>query len=166
MTPEFSITTPAVIFSAVSLLYIGYTSRFIAISNLVRDLKKEFVISHDEIVIKQITNLRRRIEIIRNMQLLGILSLMLSILSMILLYKEWLWQGEMAFFVALCFLLLSMFFAIQEVLMSVDAINIDLSDIEELKNSKQNHGLLDIGVDIRKLHEKLGFRSEDSNSTE
>jgi Protein of unknown function (DUF2721) len=153
-----TLTTPAILFPTVSLFYIAYTNRFVTLSNLVRSLKQQFIESHDEGVLKQITNLRRRINIIRNMQLLAIASLFAAMLSMTLIYNLLQWEGEMAFGLSLGLLMLSMYFAMRELLMSVDALNIELNSIEELRIAMhEKKGLIDIGADIRRLPEKLGL---------
>ena len=77
---EITLTTPAILFSTVSLLYVAYTTRFVAISNLIRTLKARFQEDHEDAVLQQISNLRIRVLLIRNMQLSGIISLILSIL--------------------------------------------------------------------------------------
>jgi ABC-type multidrug transport system fused ATPase/permease subunit len=139
---EIGITTPALLFSTVSLLYIGYTNRFMSIANLVRGLKDKFLETHDADLLKQIANLRRRIILIRNMQLLGIAALIVSVFSIIALYSKYQNIGEMLFFISLILLILSMMAAVQEIFISVDALTIELSSIEELKEDLEERGIL------------------------
>lgn len=157
-TIEITISTPALLFSTVSLLYIGYTNRFMSISNLVRSLKDKFLESHDAQVLRQITSLRRRVILIRNMQLLGISALICSVLSVICIYFKWQQFGEIFFGGGLLLLSFSMIAALREVLISVDALNIELSNIEELKEELEEQGLLNIGG-IRRL-----FKHDDHDS--
>jgi hypothetical protein len=143
-TIDITITTPALLFSTVSLLYIGYTNRFMAIAHLVRSLKDKFLEAHDERVLRQISNLRRRIVLIRNMQLLGISSLFCSVLSIIAIYFRHQHTGEFFFGLGLVLLSMSMIAAVREILISVDALHIELEEIEELKEELAEQGLLNM----------------------
>jgi sterol desaturase/sphingolipid hydroxylase (fatty acid hydroxylase superfamily) len=142
MFTDISINTPALLFPTVSLLYIGYTNRFMSIASLVRGLKEKFLATHDEDLLKQIANLRRRIVLIRNMQLMGIAALIVNVFSIVALYLRYQNTGEMLFFVSLILLILSMIAAIREVFISVDALNIELSSVEELKEELAEKGIL------------------------
>ena len=149
-TLDITLNTPALLFSTVSLLYIGYTTRFMNIANLVRNLKNKFVETHDPSLLPQISNLRRRIILIRNMQLKGISALFCSVLSIIAIYFRHQHTGEFLFGVGLILLSLSMVSAVREVIISVDALNIELSQVEELKSELEAQGLLHM-EDIRKF---------------
>lgn len=142
MFVDINVTTPALLFSTVSLLYIGYTNRFLSIANLVRSLKDKFLETHDEDLLKQIHSLRRRIELIRNMQLLGIVALIISVFSIVAMYMRHQATGELLFFISLIMLILSMSAAVREIFISVDALNIELSSIEELKEKLEEKGIL------------------------
>jgi Protein of unknown function (DUF2721) len=158
-TIEITINTPTLLFSTVSLLYIGYTNRFMSITNLVRSLKDKFLETHDEQLIRQITSLRRRVILIRNMQLLGISALICSVLSVISIYFKFQQYGELFFGIGLVLLSFSMIAAVREVLISVDALNIELSNIEELKEELEEQGLLNMGG-IRRL-----FKQDDDRES-
>ncbi len=127
-----AITTPAILFSTVSLVHIGYTNRFIALSNLVRGLKDRFIQNQDDLIIQQISNLRKRILLIRNMQLMGIFSLFLSIGSIFCLFGELDWWGSVLFVLSLIFLLLSVIIAAFEIWISMEALQIELQTIQAL----------------------------------
>ena len=139
---EIGINTPALLFSTVSLLYIGYTNRFMSIANLVRGLKDKFLETHDADLLKQISNLRQRIILIRNMQLLGIAALITSVFSIVAIYLKHQNTGELLFFVSLILLIFSMLAAVKEIFISVDALTIELSAIEELKEELEEKGIL------------------------
>lgn len=139
---EIGINTPALLFSTVSLLYIGYTNRFMSIANLVRGLKDKFLETHDADLLKQISNLRQRIILIRNMQLLGIAALITSVFSIVAIYLKHQNTGELLFFVSLILLIFSMLAAVKEIFISVDALTIELSAIEELKDELEEKGIL------------------------
>ena len=77
------ISTPALLFPAVSLLFLAYTNRFLHLATLVRNLHRDWVELKDEALRAQIDNLRRRLKLIRWMQLLGAVSLLLCVISMV-----------------------------------------------------------------------------------
>lgn len=130
---DISITTPAILFSTISMIHIAYTNRFIAISNLIRDLKRRYTDNHDESIIQQINNLRKRLYLIRNMQLYGIISLLLSIVSIALIYVQYQLAGELAFGLGLFFLLLSVLLAGREIWISVNALDIELNSMRDIQ---------------------------------
>ena len=126
-----TVGTPALLFPAISLLLLAYTNRFLAISNLVRTLSKEYRDSHDSKLFTQIASLRRRLNMIRNMQILGVLSLFLCVLDMFLIFGEFITVAKFVFGTSLFAMLVSLGWSIGELLVSVQALNIELSDIEE-----------------------------------
>jgi hypothetical protein len=128
-----NVGTPALLFPAISLLLLAYTNRFLAIANLIRNLSKEYRNNHDDKVKIQIHSLRRRLLMIRNMQLMGVLSLFLCVLSMFLFFSELEVWAKYAFGVSLCCMLVSLAWSIAELLVSIHALNIELSDIEKSK---------------------------------
>ena len=71
---ELNLSTPALLFSAVSLILLAYTNRFLSYAQLVRTLKEQYVQKHSEVTAAQIDNLRRRLYLTRSMQVLGISS--------------------------------------------------------------------------------------------
>ncbi|HMV14537.1 MAG TPA: DUF2721 domain-containing protein [Chitinophagales bacterium] len=133
---EITLTTPAILFSTVSLLYVAYTTRFVAISNLIRNLKTRFENGHEEAVLQQIKNLKVRVLLIRNMQLSGIIALIVSSFSMVFIYVGKQDIGFIFFGISLLFLIYSMLLAAREVLISVHSLSIELDSIEELKNAE------------------------------
>lgn len=147
---EITLTTPAILFSTVSLLYVAYTTRFVAISNLIRTLKTRFEEEHEVDVLQQIKNLRTRVLLIRNMQLTGIISLILSAFSMVFIYLGNQNAGFIIFGLSLIFLIYSMLLAAREILISVHSLNIELNSIQELKKDTTEDGLL-ISHNIKKI---------------
>ena len=79
-------TTPAILFPAVSLLMLAYTNRFLAISSITRSLHSRYKSEGGVAVRRQIENLRSRLKLIRRMQSFGILSLFACILSVVGLF--------------------------------------------------------------------------------
>ncbi len=139
---EITLTTPAILFSTVSLLYVAYTTRFVAISNLIRSLKTRFDETKDQSILKQISNLRTRVLLIRNMQFAGITSLILSVITIIFIYIEEQKVGFVLFGLSLLFLVYSMLLAAREIWISVHSLNIELDSIQELKKEDLDEGLL------------------------
>jgi hypothetical protein len=84
---EITITTPAFLFPAISLLMISYTTRFLHLANLARSLHAMSPGAPEPTVLEQIKNIRKRILLIRNMQATGISSLLLCVICMCLLFE-------------------------------------------------------------------------------
>ncbi len=127
---KLSLTTPALLFSAISLPLLAYTNRFLTIAQLVRTLHAKYKESPEALIYGQIRNLRKRIHLIQNMQILGIVSLLLCVECMFLLYIEWIAIAKIIFGIALLLLLASLALSAWEIKISVKALNLHLSDIE------------------------------------
>lgn len=128
---EITLTTPALLFPAVSLLLLAYTNRFLALASLIRSLHERFQQSPDEILIGQIANLRRRIRLIRDMQAIGVFSLFLCVLCMFVLFAGQLLLGKILFAVSLLLLMWSLWLSVVEIRISVQALDLHLSDLEQ-----------------------------------
>lgn len=127
---EISLTTPALLFPAVSLLLLAYTNRFLAIATLIRQLHASYLRDPKNVVEGQLRNLRQRLFLIRAMQIFGVSSLFLCVLTMFLIYLEvGTWSGAV-FGISLVCLLLSLFISIREVQLSTKALDLELSDME------------------------------------
>jgi hypothetical protein len=135
---NFTLTTPALIFSTISLLLLAYTNRFSVLANLIRELHDE--VKHkeekDEIITSQLVTLKRRIKIVRNMQFLAILALFCCVLSMFLLFFNEQMAGEVAFAIGLALLMFSLLLSAIEINMSVSALKIELSESIESEASR------------------------------
>lgn len=83
---ELTLTTPALLFSAVSLILLAYTNRFLSYAQLVRQLRDRYMENPTDITVAQIENLRKRLNLTRTMQGLGIASLFFCVISMFLIY--------------------------------------------------------------------------------
>lgn len=128
---ELTLTTPALLFPAISLLLLAYTNRFLTLASLIRSLHDRYAASHEAHVARQIANLRYRVRLIRNMQVLGVSSFLLCVLCMFLLYLQWPEAGALTFGAALLLLLGSLGLSLREVQVSVDALTLELQDLEE-----------------------------------
>ena len=127
----FSLTTPGLLFSAISLLLLAYTNRFLAIANLIRSLHDKYLAEHDGLVLGQIKLLRKRLQLIRTMQTVGVASLFLCVLCMFLLFGSKIFIGKIVFGIALILLLISLGLSIYEIFVSSNALELQLEDIEE-----------------------------------
>lgn len=83
---EINITTPALLFPAISLLLLAYTNRFLTIATLIRSLHKNYKENPQTALLCQIENLRKRVSLIKHMQRVGMASLFFCILCMFLLF--------------------------------------------------------------------------------
>lgn len=137
-TIDFTLTTPAVIFPAVSLLLIVYSNRFNSISSRIRDLKRLYLEAEDDTIIVQLKSLRRRILIIRNMQWLAVFSLFLSVLAMLMMFENKPDTAKNFFVVGMFTLLASLFLSLREIHLSIHALNIEMQDIEHKLVEKKN----------------------------
>lgn len=129
------LTTPALLFSTISLLMLAYTNRFLAVAKLIRDLHDRYIKEPTTITLDQIKNLKRRVILIRNMQLLAISSLLLSVVCMALLFNGLVDYGKMVFGISLILMSFSLSFSVWEIVISINALKLELSDIEEKNKS-------------------------------
>jgi len=132
---EFTITTPALLFPAISLLMLAFTNRFIALASLIRGLHRRYAEQQDPIIAAQIASLRGRIRLIKGMQLLGAVSFFLCILCMFVLFVGQVIVAQLIFGTALVTLMASLVFSALEVKKSSDALNLQLSDMESHKDA-------------------------------
>ena len=102
------IQTPALLFSATSLILLAYTNRFLTIAQIVRGLKKTYDVEHSKSIFLQIKNLNLRISLIRYMQLFGVLCLFLSVFAMLVLFVEQQTLGIFLFGASILSLLISL----------------------------------------------------------
>jgi len=126
---ELTLTTPALLFSAISLIMLAYTNRFLAYASLVRSLHDRYLQSKDSIFIKQIVHLKRRLRLTQAMQILGIGSLLLCVLCMFLIYVECQRIAEIIFGIALLMLIASLIFSIREIRISSQALDLQIGDM-------------------------------------
>ena len=127
---ELGLTTPALLFPAISLLLLAYTNRFLTLANLIRELHKSYKSNPEHIILAQISNLRYRVTLIRNMQVYGIASFFLCVLCMFVLFAGQELLGKVIFGVSLMALMISLGISFREIQVSVDALNFRLSDLE------------------------------------
>jgi Protein of unknown function (DUF2721) len=133
---EININTPALLFPAITLLMLAYTNRFLSLASLVRKLHTEYISGQKEKnILLQIQNIRSRLNLIRYMQGLGIFSFLCCVLCMYSVFRGWQILSHWIFAASLLFLLASIILSLLEINKSTKAIEVELSDIEELNGA-------------------------------
>lgn len=128
---DLNIQTPALLFPAISLLLLAYTNKFLAIANLIRKLLSDYRQKQDHALIRQIRSLRRRLNLIRWMQILGISSMLLCVVTMYFVYENWQVWAKILFAISMVLLMASLVITIIETVFSAGALNVLLKDVEE-----------------------------------
>lgn len=123
-----TITTPALLFPAISLLMLAYTNKFLTLAQLVRQLTGDI----DKINDKegQIKNLNLRLNLIKYMQGFGAASFIFCTFSMFSLFMKHIIIGEVLFGIGLVLLLLSLLILFYEVVISTKALKLQLKSLE------------------------------------
>ena len=130
---EISINTPALLFPAITLLMLAYTNRFLSLAALVRKLHIEYNRGEKEKnILNQIKSIRTRLNLIRYMQSFSVLSFLCCVLCMYLIFRNWMVMAHWVLAFSLLFLLLSIVLSLIEINKSTKALELQLSDIEEL----------------------------------
>jgi len=136
---ELELSTPALLFSAITLLMLAYTNRFLALASLIRNLHEIHQKQPGQhIVIDQIKNLKRRLNMIKNMQIFGVISFLLCVVCMFMIYQKFTSLANLTFILSMLALLISLFLSLMEIHISTKALNIELADMEDVLNSNGN----------------------------
>lgn len=114
---------------------LAYTNRFLALANRVRNLHDKYKLNENQKIIhQQIRNMRYRLRLIKNMQALGVVAFLSSIVSMYLIYNEQLGWAHFMFAFSLIAFALSLCISLVEIQLSTKAIELELSDMEDLED--------------------------------
>jgi len=127
---EITVTTPSLLFPAISLLLLAYTNRFVVLTNVIRQLSNSDGATSEVIIRRQSACLRSRLQVIRAMQTFGVLSFVACTLSMFGLLVGFMMAGKVLFGVSLVLLVASLLFSLYEVQVSTRAINIELEKLD------------------------------------
>lgn len=128
---QLEISTPALLFPAITLLLLAYTNRFLALATLIRNLHAKYQQAETRhVLLGQIKNLRVRLNMVRRMQAFGVLSFLLTVACMFALFQEGFVLANFLFGGSLISLITSLIFSLIEIQMSTKALNIELSDME------------------------------------
>jgi hypothetical protein len=130
------ITTPALLFPAISLLMLAYTNRFLGLAAVIRNLHAEYLKSPNTRYVRQIQSLRRRIMLTRTMQFWGAFSLLLCTVCMFILFAGLARLGQLFFGASMIAMIISLLVSIWEIHLSVDALQLHLKDIEHAEEEK------------------------------
>lgn len=138
---EFTITSPAVLFPAISLLFLAYTNRFLHLAALVRSLHSDWLRGHDPLVLAQVSNLKKRIVLIRWCQAFGVISLIICLASMLALLISFPSVSIILFGFSVIVMLLSLLSSLWEIMISGGALNLFLNQMEQTNssNSTERH---------------------------
>lgn len=128
---EITLTTPALLFPAISLLLVAYTNRFNTIGGRIRALHSQYKENPDDIISGQIESLRKRVVLIKNMQAFGVGSLFLCVLCLFVIFAGKIFLGKLIFSLSLILMMISLALSMKEILISVQALNLELSDMQE-----------------------------------
>jgi hypothetical protein len=128
---ELTISTPALLFPTVSLLMLAYTNRFLALAAIIRKLHADWKTSPDPIFLAQIKNLRHRLQLIRDMQTMGILALLLCVVCMAMLLMGCPLAARWVFGTSLFLMVVSLCLLLWEIQLSGGALTLHLRDIEK-----------------------------------
>ncbi|MGJ8638920.1 MAG: DUF2721 domain-containing protein [Opitutaceae bacterium] len=127
---ELTLTTPSILFPAVSLLLLAYTNRYLAIAGIIRALHARYQQDSSSVVRRQIDNLSLRLKWIRSMQAYGVVSLIVCISSIVAIFFEFHVVGAVFFGLSLVLMLISLVYCLLEVLFSGRALAIELEDMK------------------------------------
>ena len=134
---RIELSTPALLFPAVSLLMLAYTNRFFGLAAIIRNLHRSHTEKPNPVYLLEIKSMRVRMHLIRDMQSFGILALILCMVCMILIFRGWQRAGELCFGAALLLMLLSLVWALIEIRMSGKALDLHLRDLESEEEGKR-----------------------------
>lgn len=127
---QLTLSIPALLFPAISLTMLAYNARYLAIAALIRQLHSLYSNDATAPLKKQIEQLRKRLDIIKNMQATAIVSFLLAAVTMFLVYIELEVWANIIFGISLVFLMVSLILSLIEVQLSTKALGIQLKDME------------------------------------
>jgi len=127
---EINLTTPALLFPAISLILLAFTNRFLGLATVVRNLSRDYRERQTPSLLGQINQLRHRLILIRNMQAFGAASLLMCVVCMFVLFAGLAAVGGIIFAISLILMAISLAISLREIQISVGALNLELSDLE------------------------------------
>lgn len=122
-----TITTPALLFPAISLLMLAYTNKFLTLAQLVRQLTAN--LEQNENRAAQMENLNLRLTLIKYMQGFGAVSFLFCTFSMFALFLNKRLLGEVLFGIGLILLAISLFVLFYEVTISTKALKLEIKGL-------------------------------------
>ena len=131
-----TLTTPALLFPAISLLLLAYTNRFLVLAQLIRQLSRESDEERKAGTLRQISGLEKRISLIKAMQIFGVISFLCCTFSMFALFVSRILIGELIFGLSLLCLSISLILSLYEVAISTNALTVELEDVKRREQGK------------------------------
>ncbi|NMT64264.1 DUF2721 domain-containing protein [Marinobacter orientalis] len=131
-----TLTTPALLFPAISLLLLAYTNRFLVLAQLIRQLRQMDTEEDHALIARQISMLRKRIVLTKRMQTYGVLSFFVCTMSMFVVFLGAQLAGAIAFGISLILLSVSLLYSLYEIVISTNAINVELESFEARKQGQ------------------------------
>jgi hypothetical protein len=125
-------TTPALLFPAISLLLLAYTNRFMVLAQLTRTLYSQLDDTNETSMKLQIKELRKRISYIRTMQVFGILAFLFCTITMGSILMDFAMVGFWLLMTSITFLAISLIFSLIEIIHSGRALDLQLQNLENL----------------------------------
>ncbi len=123
---NLSVTDPAFLFPAISLLFLAYTNRYLALANIIRSLNSHLEEDQSENRLKQIESLHLRITLIKYMQAFGVLGFLFCVSSMLMLLLQFQDAGEVVFVGSLACMIISLCLSLLEIMKSGQSLKIEL----------------------------------------
>ena len=128
---ELSVTTPGLLFPAISLMMLAHTNRFVALASVIRTLNDRYRANPEQsYVLVQIRNLRRRLRMIRSMQVCGLVSFLLCAVCMGSIMWGWNLAAAILFGVSILSFCASLIISLMEILLSLKALEAELEGME------------------------------------
>lgn len=128
---ELNLTTYGFLFSAVSLLFLAYTNRFLATGQLIRSLWTTIKANKSKKILGQIKNLKKRMELIRWTQIFGALCLIFATVSSLFICFNISDYAYFSFVLSLIWMLISLTLLLTEIFISTFALNIELNELRQ-----------------------------------
>lgn len=128
---QIALSTPSLLFPAISLLMLAYTNRYLGIASVIRQLHQTHSETPKNVYLQEINSLRKRIRLIQDMQSWGVLGLMACTFSMLLLFRDHQTAGKAVFAASIICMLVSLVISFVEIRMSVLALDLHLMDLKK-----------------------------------
>ncbi|OUR64727.1 hypothetical protein A9Q79_05345 [Methylophaga sp. 42_25_T18] len=123
---NLNITDPAIMFSGISLLFLAYTNRYLALASVIRTLNKDLQTQDEKNRISQIQNLNLRVNLIKYMQAFGVISFLFCVFAMMMLFWQQQFWGEVCFVISLMMMVISLLISLTEIFKSEQSLKIEL----------------------------------------
>jgi hypothetical protein len=134
---EFSISTPALLFSAITILILAYTNRFLTLATLVRQHIALYKEDPDDSIMRQLKNFRQRIIVIKYTQIVGVLSFLFCVVSMFCIFLGWVIPAEIVFGTSLVLLFVSLLLSLHELFLSIGALDVEMQKVFKRDRKKE-----------------------------